>query len=247
MKHDYTLLSEDERPTPLGLIVLQTDETIEYELQTLFADSHVSLMVSRVKSDPVVSKESLLAMEPRLTDAAALLPGSVNFGAVGYGCTSGATVIGPERVAALVSKGCSTNAVTNPISAVMAASRALGMKRLGFITPYAPEVSDEMRKTLVKEGFEIAAFASFEEEREEMVARIDGASLRSAAASIAVSDCDGIFMSCTNLNVIGLAADLEAEFGKPVISSNIALAWDMARQAGVPMPDAKWGLLFAAK
>ena len=245
MRHDYTLLDDADRPTPLGLIALQADETIEAEFQRLFAGSDVALMVSRVKSDPVVSKESLRAMEPRLRDAAALLPPSVTFGAVGYGCTSGATVIGADRVADLVGQGCNTDTVTNPISAVIDACRALDLTRLGFITPYAPDVSEEMRKTLVAAGFEIAAFASFEEEREEMVARIDGASLRAAALTMAEVDCDGIFMSCTNLNVIGLAASLEREIGKPIVSSNMALAWDMARKAGVKMPDAAWGRLFA--
>lgn len=244
MKLGYTWLNDEDRPTPLGLIVLQTDETIELEFQRLFAQNDVTLMVSRVKSDAVVSKSGLRAMEPRLTDAAALLPPSVRFGAVGYGCTSGATVIGPERVETLVSKGCNTGAISNPISAVINASRALGMRRLGFITPYAPEVSETMRETLETEGFEIAAFVSFEEEREEMVARIDEASLREAAASVAESNCDGIFMSCTNLNAIGLAADLESDIGKPVISSNMALAWDMARKADVPMPSPSWGRLF---
>ncbi|MEP0562877.1 MAG: Asp/Glu racemase, partial [Paracoccaceae bacterium] len=59
----YTLDQDDPGVVPMGLIVLQTDETIEPEFAARFADDPNPLYVSRIASAPVVSKDSLGEME----------------------------------------------------------------------------------------------------------------------------------------------------------------------------------------
>jgi maleate isomerase len=39
----------------------------------------------------------------------------------------------------------------------------------------------------------------------------------------------GIFMSCTNLRTLGVIDEVSQMLGKPVLSSNQALAWHMAQ------------------
>ena len=46
-------------------------------------------------------------------------------------------------------------------------------------------------------------------------------------------DCDGVFVSCTNLRVGSIIEEAEKRLSKPVISSNQALAWHMLRLAGI--------------
>ena len=61
-----------------------------------------------------------------------------NFGfdVVGYGCTSGATLIGEEKVDKLIRDIHPEVATTNPITATKAALSALGLKRIALLTPY---------------------------------------------------------------------------------------------------------------
>ena len=87
---------------PIGVIVLQTDGTLEAELRRAFADPDAPIYVNRIPSAETVTPETLAQMALDLPAAAALLPASIPFRAIGYGCTSGSTVIGPERVAELV-------------------------------------------------------------------------------------------------------------------------------------------------
>ena len=216
----------------LGLIVLATDETLEPEMRRMIPDS-APLYHSRIPSAPTVTKETLAAMAGEMTASAALLPASV-LRAVGYGCTSGATVIGPERVASLVGAALPGVPVTEPLSAVIAGLRALGARRLGFLTPYRPEVSAAMRAALEAAGIEIAAFASFEEEREATVARIAEASTLEAALRLAAAPgVEAVFASCTNLRTLGIVEVMEAESGRPFLSSNLALGWRMLSLAGL--------------
>jgi maleate isomerase len=221
----------------LGVIVLKTDETVEAELRRAFADPDAPVFISRIQSAPTVTPETLAQMELDLPEAASLLPTEMNFRAIGYGCTSGATVIGPERVAELVRRSHPNALVTNPLSALRAACAALGIKRLGFVTPYVEDVTSAMRDALISGGLEIAAIASFEQVEERIVARITEESTRAAAVAMAQkAKCDAVFLSCTNLRAFKIIEAAEAEVGIPVLSSNSVFAWHLAHLSGVAAP-----------
>lgn len=230
----------------LGLIVLQSDETMEREFRPLFEKADVALYHSRIPSAPEVSAASLAEMATEMPRAAALLPTSRGLDAVGYGCTSGATVIGPENVARSIREHHPHAAVTDPITAVMAALRHLGCNRIAFLTPYVAEVSSAMRALLEREGFTISAFGSFEESSEATVARVTEASLLEAIVKLgAATEADCVFASCTNLRSFNIIEEAEARIGKPVISSNLAFAWHLLVSGGLDARGLGPGRLFA--
>ncbi|MEC7761777.1 MAG: Asp/Glu racemase [Pseudomonadota bacterium] len=222
-------------PTQLGLIVLQSDETIEQDFRRLFGPE-VDLQFSRIASGADVTPETLAAMEGDLGASAELLCPWTRFGAIGYGCTSGTAQIGRARVAELVSGAAQTGAVTEPVSALLAACEALGIRRIAFLSPYLAEVSDRICEVLAQDGVETPLFGSFNVATEARVARISPASIMAAARQLVEpGGVDALFLSCTNLRALGIIDALEAELDMPVLSSNLVLAWHMARLAGVPL------------
>lgn len=229
-----TLMSETrpERPPQFGLIVLQADETLETDMKRLMPE-HAEWLVSRVPSSPVLTRESLREMERHLTGAAALLPRGAVFHGVAYGCTSGTAEIGAGRVAELVRDGVETSHVTEPVSALLAACRHLNVRRLGLVSPYVANVSDRLRAVLEQAGITTPEAISFDEPLEENVARIPATRIAEAARTLGQSAaCDAVFLSCTNLRTLDLIAEVEAEIGKPVLSSNLVLAWHLCGLAG---------------
>lgn len=225
-------LREDDGPF-LGLIALQVDQTIEADLRRILPETS-ELYVSRVPSGAEVTPDSLSRMAAHLTGAAALLPPQVRYAVVGYGCTSGTAQIGARHVAAQVREGVSADRVTEPVSALVAACRALGVRRLAMLSPYVAAVSQRLRATLAGEGVETPVFGSFDEAEEARVARIDTASVMSAARDLAAgADVDALFISCTNLRTLDVIAPLEAELDLPVLSSNLVLGWQMRHLAGL--------------
>lgn len=228
---DYRF-SEDARPL-MGLVVLQADETIEDDFRRL-VPAKARLLVTRVPSGEAVTAESLEAMAAHLTAAAGMFPRGANFDVLGYGCTSGTAQIGPSRIADLVRAGTTTRHVTEPLSALVAACRALGLGRLGFLSPYVESVSDRLRAALSAQGIATPVFGSFAEPEEARVARIAPASLIRAGRELAAGrDLDALFLSCTNLRTLDAIAPLQAALGRPVLSSNLVLAWHMLRLAGL--------------
>jgi maleate isomerase len=125
--------------------------------------------------------------------------------------------------------------VTDPLSAALAAFAERGLRRVGIVSPYVASVSETVRRAFVAGGVEVPHMLSFGEEVEARVARIDPRSTAEAARALAWrGGMDALFLSCTNLRTYDILPALQAELGLPVLSSNQALAWHMARLAGIP-------------
>ena len=227
----------------IGAIILQNDETLEPEMRTVFPD--IAVYHARIPSAPDVTPETLKQMEADLPLTAALLPGSATFSAIGYGCTSGSTIIGPDRVRDLVRSVHPDAQVTNPLTAVMAACDTLGVRRIGFLTPYVADVSAAMRGALEDHGLEIASFGSFEQSEEAVVARIAPASVLDAMIEVGSDpDAEAVSASGANLRRCDVVAAAEARLGKPVIASSQAFFWHLRRRAGLETSGMGPGRLF---
>ncbi len=229
----------------LGLIVLKFDETLEQDFRRLFPSRELSLYTSRVPSGAEVTTDTLQEMSQTLPASAALFPPAARFDVVGYGCTSGTTMIGAEKVSALVQEGVQTPAVTDPLTATIAACRALGVTRLGMVTPYVAEVSLPMKAAFEAAGITVPELVSFGEAGEENVARITATSVNDAALRVGQLAVDAVFLSCTNLQTLDVITVLEAVLDKPVLSSNAALAWHMSKLSGAPISKDAPGRIFS--
>lgn len=228
MKLPYTLDPDDPDAPPMGLIVLQTDETIEPEFKRYFANDSCPLFVSRIPSGQQVTPHSLKAMEQNLARAAGLLPGSRQYAVVGYGCTSASSVIGSDTVARIIRQGCDTIAVTNPLAATVACAADLGISRLALLSPYIEEVNEPLRTAFADQGLSTDIFGYFGESEEASVVRISTESILDAACELGGDpSVEGVFLSCTNLRTLDAIPQISNRLGKPVLSSNQALAWHM--------------------
>lgn len=229
----------------IGLIVLASDQTVEYEFRRIFDLPGVALYESRIHNANEITPETLQAMEAGLTGAAEVILPGVALDVMAYGCTSGAMTIGDETVAERIHAARPGIATTSPMAAAFAAFKALGCRRIALLTPYIDEINRAMRAHLRAGGLGVPVMGSFNEGDDRKVARISPASLRKAVLELARSDAvEGVFVSCTGLRLVDHVAALEAELGKPVTSSNHAMAWHCLRLAGVDDPLPQFGRLF---
>ena len=232
----YSYTRAPDGAAPIGMIVLKTDETLESDLRAM-VPAQTPLYVSRVPSAAEVTPESLRAMSGHLTAAADLLPQAMPYAAIGYGCTSATAQIGASHVASLIRQGAQTAHVTDPLSALIAACRALDVTSLAFLSPYTADVSDRLRGALSDAGIATPVFGSFEEANEASVVRISGASIINAACDLSAQGGTGagigaVFLSCTNLRTLDVIEPIEARTGAPCLSSNSVLGWHLGQLSG---------------
>jgi maleate isomerase len=232
----------------LGLIVLASDQTIEHEFRRLIDLPGIALYQSRIPNDSQITPETLAAMADRLVAATEVILPGMPLDVVAFGCTSASMVIGEERVFELIRSARPEVACTTPITAAFAAMRTLGARRIALLTPYREDINRFMREYIAARGFEVPVMGSFNEEDDRRAARIDGASIRKAALELGRSDqVDAVFVSCTSLRLVEAVGAIEDELGKPVTSSNHALAWHCLRLAGIDDCRGGFGRLFTRR
>jgi len=229
----------------IGLLVLQSDQTMEAEIRQMLQMQDIAIYHARLANNTTVTAETLITMQAELPVAAKLLPDYLGLNALGYGCTSGATIIGEQRVAEILQETHPNVPSSNPLSAAKAALAELGVKRLGLVTPYNPEVTGALQDAFEKDGIRITEIGSFYQGDDKIVGRISKQSILDAALSVGQSDVvDGVFISCTSLRAAGIIDQVERTLGKPVTASNHALAWHLLRLAGIKDQVDGFGRLF---
>ena len=117
---------------------------------------------------------------------------------------------------------------------------------MAVLSPYVAEVSERLRGVLADQGISTPVFGSFDVAEEAAVARIDSPSIIAASETLmSGAGVDGLFLSCTNLRTLDVVADLEQRLAKPVLTSNLVLAWHMMRLGELAPAPGVPGRLFA--
>ena len=229
----------------IGLIVLASDQTIEHEFHRAIRQDGVAAYANRIAFDNHVTPETLRASGARIAEAAALLLPGMPLDVIAYGCTSASMELGEERVFSEIGKARPEAKCTTPVTAALAALRALEVRRVGIVTPYGPDINRNVAAYFAERGFDVPAIASFNRQDDREAARIAPRAIADGIARMGErADVDAVFLSCTNLRFVDSAAKIEAQIGKPVTSSNHALIWHCLRLAGIDAPIDGLGRLF---
>ena len=229
----------------IGLVVLSSDQTIEYEYRCLLNLPGVAVYHSRIAVANTISRESLRDMEKRITEATGLLLPEMPIDVVGYGCTSASMEIGEERVIGLMKAARPESRCTTPITAARAAFTQLGMGSIALLTPYIEDINNYIRAYLEDHGVRVPVMGSFNVEDDRHACRIDPASIRDAAIELGRHRrVDGVFVSCPSLRVAGVIEEIESTLGKPATASNHAMAWHSLRLAGIDDTQEGYGQLY---
>jgi maleate isomerase len=218
----------------IGLIVLGIDQTMELEFRRLLPTDGVALYATRIHVANEITPETLWAMHPGIAPATELIMPGLHLDVVAFGCTSAAMTMGEETIFDEIRKVRPDVACTTPVTAALAAFKALGARRIGVLTPYEPAVNAIVRDYLERRGVKVAAFGTWNKVLDPEAARITPASVEEGVARlVAAADLDAVFVSCTSIRLAERIEAIEARAGIPVTSSDHALAWHTLRLAGV--------------
>jgi len=235
----------DDRPMKkrIGLVILATDHTTEPDYRRMVASNGIGIYVARLAFANPVTPDSLRHMQPLLTKAAALILPDEDLDAICYSCTSASVIIGDAEVEAAIHQAKPGVPVVTPPAAGVRGLRALGARRISVLTPYTAEVSRPMAKYFSEHGFEIESFTCLDLDDDREMARISPASLVELAAAAMAPSAQALFISCTSVRAAGVAAQIEKRLGRPMVSSNLASAWNCLRLCGDTAPRPELGRL----
>lgn len=156
---------------------------------------------------------------------------------IAYACTAGSMVQPLDSLAAFMANASGKPAVATA-PALVHACRAFGMERIVLATPYHDALNEHEKHFLEENGIEVLAMkglgigagGAHEYVR---IAKLPPEEVYAHCRSVWVPGADGMVVSCTDFRTQEILPRLEAELGKPVISSNLATLWMALRTAGV--------------
>jgi maleate cis-trans isomerase len=112
--------------------------------------------------------------------------------------------------------------------ALVAALSALGVKRIGFASPYVSQLNDQGIEFLSQAGFETASRADLDEA---LTSAGQGEMSPEAIFHLAMrancENCEAIVLACTDLRAVESIERIEHETGKPVVTSNQAIIFEL--------------------
>lgn len=227
----------------LGVLVPSGNSVAEIELRAMLPPD-VALLTTRLALRGS-SETELLAMLTDL-DRAAELVGHAEPDAIAFHCTAVSTYA-PHLAGEI--RGRITAASGKPALAtadgILAALRVLETRRVLLVTPYIQPVHEREITYLQAQGVTVAGGSWLGVNTNIEMARIPPAAIadqvRAAAKGVEADLC---FISCTAIRSAGLIADLEAEFGMPVITSNQVMAWHALTALNVTARVPGFGRLF---
>jgi maleate isomerase len=240
-------LTFDDRPIAkrIGLLILATDHTTELDFARMVASEDIGIYVTRIAYANPTTPENLRRMQPRLGKGAGLILPDERLDAICYSCTSASVVIGDAEIEAAIQAAKPGTPVVTPPLAAGRALRTLGARRISILTPYTIETSTPMAGYFMGHGFEIARFTCLGLEDDRQMARLAPGSLVAAAQEAMAPDADALFISCTALRAASAVPEIERILDHPVVTSNLATAWQCLRLCGLDRPRPEHGRLMA--
>ena len=224
------------RRAKIGVIVPPTNTANEAEWQ-LMAPDGVSIHSARMKlhtdTESEAGKAALYGdIEHATSDLA-----QAGLDVVAYGCTAGSMISPLDQLSDFMASVAGVPAVTTAASLV-AALKALGASRVSLATPYHDALNEHEREFLAEHGIETLAleglgYGANGPHEYKKIARVPVEEVYRLAKRVDRPEADAILISCTDLATLDVMPRLEAELGKPAISSNQATFWAALRAAGI--------------
>ena len=224
-----------EGPGPrgrIGFIALANGHVSELEVMEMVPRDEVVVYVNRVADEDAVTLGNLRRIGADMSRAASGILPDGHIDVMVYGCTSGTVALGEEGVSRRIRKVRPGVPVTTPITAALAAFRALDVERIVLLTPYPFEVVTAVEDYLAERGVRALHSASFNIANGSDMNRVPPDAIRHAAVALDRPGADAIFICCTALRACRIIDAVEERVGKPVVTSNQALAWHALRLMG---------------
>jgi 4-aminobutyrate aminotransferase len=149
-----------------------------------------------------------------------------------------------EEQAAALAEAAGAPLATTPATAMVAALRHLGARRIAVTSPYDREVTDAGLAFLEAHGFEVLAVQSDTLTDEHEIASRDAEGWRDLALRANHREADAIALFGCGIRTAGMLPGLELAIGKPAVPATAALVWHACSLAGVRPSKSGMGRLF---
>ncbi len=212
-------------------------------------DEQVSHHFSRIRVEAITLERQhtgQFAAGPML-GAAELLADAAVDAILWNGTSAGWNGIAADReLCALIAEQTGVSASTSTLGQLELLARC-GFRRCALATPYTDDVAEKAAQMFGGEGIEIVSEAHAGVSENRAMALVSEDQIRGLVRAADRSEAECVLIYCTGVAGAQLAAELEAELGKPVFDSVAVSLWTGLALVGIEPRISGWGSLLAGE
>lgn len=135
---------------------------------------------------------------------------------------------------------------TTTMLAYEAVLARMGVRRLGLVTPYLPEIQAQIVANFAAQGIEVVSEVHLSDKGNHSFADYSAEAVADLVCGVALAGPDAVAIICTNFRGAPLAETLEAELGVPILDSVAITAAYCLKRAGLDTSFVTgWGGVFS--
>lgn len=236
----------------LGILVPFTNSNLEPDMMAL-APEGVSCHSARLGGydvDAIPDDEQMASMGAADLDEPLRLIAGVRPDVVFYGCTSATLTHGRAFDQELSDRIKSTIGVPTVTAAgsLVNAMQVMDVTRIGFSSPYVGAINDMAVDFFAEAGIETVSRADIGRDLGNYgQGDLTPDEVYDLARKADSPEADAIVLSCTDMRSVETVERLEADLGKPVITSNQAMMYAALSALGIDHSEVQCGRLFTAR
>lgn len=224
----------------IGLIVPSLNVIVEDDLRRALPDDvgyHISRLRLR-KTQGRVTQQALLEAGQEAIEVSTLLS-DAGVDAIAFNCTGASLSNGPEGARELRDRivNVTKTPATTTILSVVRALQVSGLRRIVHVCPFTAEFGADEAAFLRACGFEIIESRGLNFTDARLAATMSPEEICEIAVAVDRPGADGIFLACANIRAMEATNALQQRLGKPVVTSNQAVIWDLLDMIGHPEAD----------
>jgi len=236
------------RPVRIGMIVPSSNTCLEpMSYRILGEREDVTIHSARIP----VTRIALDSGSDRQFDAAGMraaaeLLATADVDVIAWNGTSGSW-LGAGHDRAIVEEITAATGIpaTTSTLAYLDAFERFAAKSIGLLTPYTPDVNEQVILRYQAEGIEVSGHRALGLSDNESFARVRPEALVEPSVDLASDRPDALVYLCTNLYGAPVTEEVELRTGVAVLDSVAVTLWRCLDLAGAPLLDARWGRLLA--
>lgn len=214
----------------VGVVIPSLNVVVEDDLRR-YLPADVGFHITRLrlrKTAGRVTQQALLDAGGEAVEVATLLA-DAGMDAIAFNCTGASLADGPAGAVRLrdeIAAAAKTPSTTTILS-VVRTLRASGLKRIAHICPFTAEFGADEANFLRAEGFDVVASQGLNFTDARLAAKLSPEEILDIAAKFDHPSAEGLFVACANVRAMEATAALQSRLGKPVVTSNQAVLWDL--------------------
>lgn len=219
----------------IGLAVPQANPIVEPEIHALMPNG-VNVLTARLQGSRTDSRDRLVGYLRNLQTTLDTFD-TAEIDAAGYACTGSTYIVGAAEDAQTMARMQDHFGypVISAAAAIKAALVELGVTRIGVFAPYPHWLADLSFDYWRSEGFDVVAHAAAPVDPSDTrsVYSIRSGTVLDNVRKLDLDRAEALILTGTGMPTIRAIGVIAEALGKPVLSSNLCLAWALHRAAGI--------------